>query len=411
MDYKSPENACNHVKLRLTEARSLSLLSPPQPVLRPTSRFAVTVIAIAALVALLYYGRDFFITLIIAAIFAFILDPAVLLVMKARIPRAPATAIVIGLAFIGLYVVSAVAWSQIATIAEDLPAYTARLSDLWGKANSQLDGFEQRSVSLLVPKSLIAQGEQIQQKPQEAALKSRRRRAQTPGDTVVPPVIQEVRVHSDPKPIITTIYGYLSGYFHIFVMASFVPFLVYFMLSWRDHISKSVMRLFPGEKRYTVGKTWSGIGDSTRAYVLGNFLLWVLLSLVSCLAFFLLGVPYWLLVGPVSAFFSLAPYVGLPLAVLPPVMAAVAIPNRFKIILSIIFIATTLHFVAMNFLYPKIVGRRVHVNPLVVTISLMFWGVMWGGIGLILAVPITAAIKSVCDNVESLAPYGKLMGD
>jgi len=240
---------------------------------------------------------------------------------------------------------------------------------------------------------------------------SRRRRAQTPVEAVVPPVIQEVRLHSDPKPIITIIYGYLSGYFHVFIMASFVPFLVYFMLSWRDHISKSVMRLFPGEKRYTVGKTWSGIGDSTRAYVLGNFLLWVLLSTVSSLGFFFLGVPYWLLVGPVSAFFSLAPYVGLPMAVLPPVMAGLAIPNRFKIILAVVFLTAALHFIAMNFLYPKIVGRRVHVNPLVVTISLMFWGVIWGGIGLILAVPITAALKGVCDNVESLVPYGKLMGD
>ncbi len=368
------------VKFCVRRPRSLALLSPPPPALRQSSRFGVTVIAIAALVALLYYGRDFFVTLIISAIFAFILDPAVLLIMKARIPRAPATAIVIGFAFVGLYVVSAIAWSQVATMAEDLPAYTSRISGLWGQANSQLDGFEQKSISLLVPKSLIAQGEQIQQKPQEAALKSRRRRtSQIQAEAVVVPTIQEVRLHSDPKPVITILYGYLSGYFHFFIMASFVPFLVYFMLSWRDHISKSVMRLFPGNERYIVGKTWSGIGDSTRAYVLGNFLLWVLLSVVSSLAFFFLGVPYWLLVGPVSAFFSLAPYVGLPLAVLPPLLAAVAIPNRFKIVLVVVVLTAALHFLAMNFLYPKIVGRRVHVNPLVVTIALMFWGVVWEG--------------------------------
>jgi predicted PurR-regulated permease PerM len=48
---------------------------------------------------------------------------------------------------------------------------------------------------------------------------------------------------------------------------------------------------------------------------------------------------------------------------------------------------------------------------LVVTIALMFWGVIWGGVGLILAVPITAAIKAVCDNIESLEPYGDLLGD
>jgi predicted PurR-regulated permease PerM len=41
----------------------------------------------------------------------------------------------------------------------------------------------------------------------------------------------------------------------------------------------------------------------------------------------------------------------------------------------------------------------------------MFWSALWGGIGLLLAIPITAAIKGICDNVESMRPYGKLLGD
>jgi predicted PurR-regulated permease PerM len=66
---------------------------------------------------------------------------------------------------------------------------------------------------------------------------------------------------------------------------------------------------------------------------------------------------------------------------------------------------------ALNLLYPKVVGSRVHLNPLVVTVALMFWATLWGAAGLMLAIPITAGIKAVCDNVESLQPYGKLLGD
>jgi predicted PurR-regulated permease PerM len=194
-------------------------------------------------------------------------------------------------------------------------------------------------------------------------------------------------------------------------MASFVPFLVYFMLSWRDHISRAFQLLFTGEERYAAGKSWSGIGDSTRAYVLGSFLLWVFLSSVSAVAFFLLGVPYWPLIGPISAFFSLVPYVGLPLSVLPPVLAALAIPNRFKIVLTVALITAALHLIAMNFLYAKIIGRRVRLNPFMVTVALMFWGLLWGAVGLVLAIPITAGIKAVCDNVESLEPYSRILGD
>jgi predicted PurR-regulated permease PerM len=388
----------------------LALFSPPQPAQRARS-VRTSLIAVAALVALLYYGRDFFVTLIISAVFAFILDPAVVLVMKLRVPRPAATGIVIAIACIAVYVASALAWTQITTIAEDLPAYAVRFNDLWSKANGRLDQIGQSTIDVLVPKTLRDQGEQIQQKPQEA-LKARRRRSVAPAAVPpTPPAIQEVRIHTDPKPFLTTIYSYTAGYLHVLVMASFVPFLVYFMLSWRDHLNKGVMRLFQGQERYVVGKTWSGIGDTTRAYVLGNFLLWILMSSISAMIYFFLRVPYWIIVGPISAFCSLVPYVGLPLSMLPPVLAAIAIPNRFKIIVTLMLITAGLHVFVMNFVYAKVIGRRVRLNPLVVTVALMFWGMLWGGVGLILAVPITAAIKTVCDNVESLESYGKLLGD
>jgi hypothetical protein len=70
-----------------------------------------------------------------------------------------------------------------------------------------------------------------------------------------------------------------------------------------------------------------------------------------------------------------------------------------------------LTLLALNLLYPKLVGSRVHLNPLVVTIALMFWGTLWGAIGLVFAIPITAGVKAVCDNVAGTQSYGKLLGD
>jgi predicted PurR-regulated permease PerM len=370
-------------------------------------------IASAALIALLYFGRDFFVTLIVSIMLAILLDPAVMLVMKLRLPRAAATGIVTVLALIAVYLVAFLLWSQVSTIREDLPTYTSRLSQLFDKANESVDSFEKKTIEMVVPKTLRDQEQQIQQKPQQA-MKARRRRSgtsATPPAPAAPPPIQEVRIHAEPKPVLTTLYGYVSGYFHVLVMASFIPFLVYFMLSWRDHITNSVLRLFESDHRFAVGRSWSGIGDSTRAYVLGNFLLWVFLSSISAVAFFFLGVPYWLIVGPLSALFSLVPYAGLALSVLPPVVAALAVPNKFKVILTLLVVTVALHLIAMNFLYAKIIGRRVRLNPLVVTLALMFWGLLWGGIGLVLAIPITAAVKAVCDNVEALEPYGRILGD
>jgi predicted PurR-regulated permease PerM len=70
-----------------------------------------------------------------------------------------------------------------------------------------------------------------------------------------------------------------------------------------------------------------------------------------------------------------------------------------------------LHVLALNLLYPKLVGSRVHLNPLVVTVALMVWGFLWDAAGLVLAIPLTAGIKAVCDNVHSLRPYGRFLGD
>ena len=70
-----------------------------------------------------------------------------------------------------------------------------------------------------------------------------------------------------------------------------------------------------------------------------------------------------------------------------------------------------LHLVGLNLLYPKMVGSRVHLNPLAVTVALMFWGLLWGGAGLVLAIPVTAGMKAVFDNVSGLEVYGRLLGD
>ena len=390
----------------------MAILTPPH--LSPKAfEWTRTLIAITSLVALLYFGRDFLITLIVSAVFAFILDPIVVLVMKLRIPRGAATTVVIILALIVVYLLGAMAWSQVAIIKRDLPTYSARAAEIVSALNARIGDAEQSAIAMVVPTTLVQQDRQIQQKPVEAQ-KARRRKARSPEPEIQdnqPPPVQEVRIHNDPKPVLSSLYGFVAGYLHMLVLASFVPFLVYFMLSWRDHVNRRFLLLFQGETRYVVGRSWSRIGESTRAFVLGNFLLWVFLSAVSAATFFFLGLPYWPLVGLLSAFFSLVPYIGLLLSILPPVMAAIAIPNKFKIVLYALLITAALHVVAMNLLYPKIVGRRVRLNPLAVTVAMVFWGLLWGGIGLVLAIPVTAGIKAVCDNVESLEPFGRLLSD
>jgi predicted PurR-regulated permease PerM len=193
-------------------------------------------------------------------------------------------------------------------------------------------------------------------------------------------------------------------------MLSFVPFLVYFMLSWRDHINRSFLQFFRGEDRVIAARSLQGIAEMVRAFVVGNTLLGLVLAVLSSALFWAIHLPFPLLVGPLSGCMSLVPYVGLPLALIAPLFAALGV-NKVTTYILVIVVVGMLHLIALNVLYPKIVGSRVHLNPLVVTISLMFWGYLWDAPGLLLAIPLTAGLKAVCDNVKELRPIGKFLGD
>lgn len=370
-----------------------------------TYRVAITILATAGGVALLYYGQVFFITIIIAFMIAFLLEPAVRILMKIHMPRGLASFLVCALWLGCIYFAGLGLYTEGLAMADDLPAYGARINQIVDSAAIRVEGFETNVYRTLVPRRFQDQ-EAVPQPPPETGVRGKRKAA----EPLPAPSVQEVRVRQEPTAVVSYIYDYLHSFYSALLMASFIPFLVYFILSWGDHLRSRLLFTLEGEPRYTVAKALDGVGDMVRAYVVGNFLLGVLLSVASMILFASINLPYWQVVGPMSGFLSLVPYIGMPLALIPPLIAALpqGDPARYLFLLASVGL---LHLFALNLLYPKFVGSRVHLNPLAVTIALMLWGILWGGIGLILAIPITAGIKAVCDNVSNLKPYGRLLGD
>ena len=104
------------------------------------------------------------------------------------------------------------------------------------------------------------------------------------------------------------------------------------------------------------------------------------------------------------------PYLGVLLAAVPPLLTGVGHlhSSGFLVVLAAVL---GLHLFALNVLYPKFLGSRLQLNPLTVTVALLFWGWIWGAMGLILAIPMTAACKIVCDHIERLRPFGAWLGE
>jgi predicted PurR-regulated permease PerM len=376
---------------------------------------AMPIVALGAVIAILYFGRVFFITAIVAIAIAFILEPFVGLLVRVRFPRPLASVVVCTIALAFLYVIGMAAWTQLLAMYADLPKYGERIGTIVDGIQQKVANMEDQTYRAVVPERQRQELALLEAQKQAAKTLSKRKSAglptPQPAIPVAPPgVIPEVRIHSESTPLGDYISARLSDFYQVFLMVSFIPFLVYFMLSWRDHLNRSFLQFFHGEDRLVAARSMEGIAVMVRAFVVGNFLLGLLMAAISSAVFWTMGLSYPMLVGPLSGFLSLVPYVGMPLALVPPLFAALGI-NRVPVYLLVVVTVALLHLISMNLLYPKIVGSRVHLNPLVVTFSLMLWGFLWDAPGLLLAIPLTAALKAVCDNVRTLRPIGKFLGD
>jgi predicted PurR-regulated permease PerM len=380
------------------------------------SNYALMIIATGVVIAVLYWARAVFVTSLVALIVAFLLEPFVELLTRVRLPRPLATFLVCLFAVLVLYSAGMMLWNQLSEMARVAPNFGANLSAKVAAATGRLQDIGDSATRILgtgAPAGATgASGANAAKPAPHAAPKNGRRTVTVETVPVVPgTAIQEVRIHDDHNAISTYLVSSLGTLYQFVLMASFVPFLVYFMLSWRDHIYKSFLRFFEGAHRLVVARSVSGVSAMARAFVLGNFFIGVILAMLSSALFAVIHVPSPMLLGILSGFLSLIPYIGFPLAMMPPLFGALATDADSSVIFLSFAVVLTLHLMAMNVFYPKLVGARVHLNPLVVTFSLMFWGFLWDAAGLLLAIPITAGIKAICDNVAALKPYGRFLGD
>lgn len=336
---------------------------------------AIIVLAVLAVLAFCYVAKLILVALLLAMLIAFMLEPAVELLASFRMPRAVAAGIVMlilgGLLYLGGYFV----YAKTMDFLDDLPRYSQKVRHIMEDYRARASKIEQ-STQTEPPK---------------------------------PPDKNTVTVQQT-----TDWAGYLTsslGTFTEFVLAaSFIPFLVFFMLTWQEHVRAATVMLFKMENRNTAYVTLGRISKMIKAFMLGNLLIGAFVAAISTIVFFALGLPNALVLGVLSGYLSLVPYLGVVLAVIPPVIAALGQETTPEILVIILTILG-LHLFAINVLYPKVLGRRLQLNPLAVTIALLCWGWLWGAWGLILAIPITAAMKIIFDHIEALQPYGAWMGE
>jgi predicted PurR-regulated permease PerM len=339
---------------------------------------AQVIMGVVVVMAILYLAKLVLVTLLVSILIAFTLEPLVSLLQRLRLPRPAA-------AFIAVVVLLAACWGasyffyyRAVEFLQQTPKYTQQIRGAVARFRQQTKNLQQTTENILPDEN----------KPSKN--------------------VQTVRIQTSAgSDMISQNLGHVT---EVVLTLAFIPFLVYFMLSWQEHARTKTVELFPAENRTTAYVTLGQISVMVRSFIAGNVIIGVFMSIISMIVFGLLGLPYFYFLGIISGFLSLMPYLGIVLAVLPPLAAGLGNVKESGLI---ILVATVLglHLFAMNVLYPKVIGRRLQLNPLLVTISLLLWGWLWGAMGLILAVPIMGVLKIVCDNVVALRRFGDWMGD
>jgi predicted PurR-regulated permease PerM len=339
---------------------------------------SVRIIAIAVLFGCIYYASSVVITLICSILIASVLDPGVRLMEARRIPRWLASLVMVLLMLGITYLVIYGIYDRAQAFYEEMPKLVERLKQI--TAHIQLTAHNlQQSTQTILP---------------------------APPESTVP----TVRLQQESPYMQFLLRGIGSAYaFAVTVM--FIPFLVFFMLTSKNQLWAATLNLFPIHRRQQAEDVIYAIARMLRQFVVGNLFVGLISACLITPVFAVINLRYALLMGPLSAILSLVPYIGVALGILPPLLVALLQYNNTGPFVAIGLTVAVVHFVAVNILTPKLVGQRVNLNALSVTIAMMFWSWLWGGFGLVLAVPITAAIKAVCDNVEILKPYGAWMGE
>jgi len=188
----------------------------------------------------------------------------------------------------------------------------------------------------------------------------------------------------------------------------FIFFLTYFREKYKTFITLIITHEEKQQRALGIAQKVSTVGQK---YIKGIMIDIAILSVLNSTGFMLLGIPHAILFGVLASMLNIIPYVGVLIGSALPVMMALITQDQIGYALGALGVCLFVQFIDNNFITPYVVGSSVSINPLTATMALIASAMVWGIPGMILCIPFVGMIKVVCDNVESLKPYGYLLGE
>lgn len=324
------------------------------------------------LIAALYYGRPFLIPFVFAGILAMLLLPVVKWLEGNRFPKA--LAVLCG----DLLIVAAVAGiiGLISWQVADLARNASQLENNIMQKVTQLKQFVANSLGLSPQEQ-----QQMMQKQQGA---------------------------SGIGQSITNLLTIMGG-----VLTDFLLMLIYIFLFlyYRSQLHTFVLKLIAKEKQEQTRDVLEKIEKTSRNYFTGLILMIGCLWVMYGIGFTLVGAKNAIFFAILCGILELVPFVGNITGTTITVLVNLAQGSNSNVLIGIIITYAVVQFLQTYILEPLVVGDRVSINPLFTIGGIVAGELIWGIPGMILSIPLIGMTKIVCDNIESLHPYGYLIGE
>ncbi len=299
---------------------------------------------------------------VIAMIISYILNPIVNLLHERKVPRTLAILLIYAL-FIS--VVSVIVMNVVPMFMKQLRELNEYLPEITSKVQMFVDGvYENKELPFGIREAFETAMIQLE----ETLTQGMTNMIQTIGSTI-----------------------------SMFFIALIVPFVAFYMMKDIKLIEKTVLALIPRKHRKGSIRLLLDIDKALGNYVRGQFIVCFVIGLMAYIGYWLIDLPYPLLLASGVAVFNIVPYLGPFLGAAPALIMASTI--SLKMVLMVALVNLVIQALESNVVSPQVVGRSLEMHPLVIIFALLVGGEVAGIVGLILAVPFFAVVKVVFQHL------------
>ncbi len=371
-------------------------------------------LAAGLVIAALYFGREIFVPLALAALLGFLLDPLVSRLRRWRWPRWLAVSVVVSMTLGVVGVTSLFAGSQLVALGREVPTYQ---STIQLKLRGLRESLAQRGVLDnaarlfdMFESEISATQRALDRSKDADAAPAPQRAPKAASQRVQNEAPLRVQLEEPPARPLQVLGEVIAPVLAPLLTTGLVFVFLVFILLGRNELRDRLLRLTGGDVQ-RMSDALDEAAQRVSRYLGAHFLVNLGYALPMAVGLWLIGVPGALLWGVLAGALRFLPYLGPAIAALFPLTMAFAVDPGWSMLLWTLALVATLELISNNLIEPWAYGSSTGLSPLAVLVSATFWTVVWGPIGLVLATPITVCLVVLGRHVRPLRIFDLLLGN